>query len=122
MRGIRGKTAAALERLIEAADHLVERMAETGCNAVGIDWTVNLSDIRNRVGNTVAIQGNLDPAILLGTPEYIRKEVKEILESYGHGSGHVFNLGHGILPEVPFENVKVLVDAVHEFSIHYHKQ
>jgi uroporphyrinogen decarboxylase len=100
----------------------VERMAETGCNAVGIDWTVNLSDIRNRVGNTVAIQGNLDPAILLGTPEYIRKEVKEILESYGHGSGHVFNLGHGILPEVPFENVKVLVDAVHEFSIHYHKQ
>jgi uroporphyrinogen decarboxylase len=70
----------------------------------------------------VALQGNLDPAILLQSPEVIQSEVARILQEFGHGSGHIFNLGHGITPDVPPENVSVLVDAVHEYSRRYHTQ
>lgn len=94
----------------------LEHIADSGCDAVGIDWTTDLSDARKRVGHKVALQGNMDPSVLYSTPERIRLEVKTILDSFGPGPGHVFNLGHGITPEVPPENVAVLVDAVHELS------
>lgn len=94
----------------------LEALAETGCDALGIDWTTDLSEARKRVGHKVALQGNMDPAILYSPPERIRQEVKAILASYGQGPGHVFNLGHGITPDVSPEHVAVLVDAVHELS------
>ncbi|WNO59854.1 uroporphyrinogen decarboxylase [Rheinheimera sp. MMS21-TC3] len=94
----------------------LETIANTGCDGVGLDWTINIGDARQRIGDKVALQGNMDPSVLLGTPERIREEVKTILESYGTGPGHVFNLGHGITPDVNPENVTVFIDAVHEFS------
>ena len=94
----------------------LELMAESGADALGLDWTVNLGWARQRVGSQVALQGNFDPAALFGTPESVRSEVRRILHSYGEGSGHVFNLGHGISQHTDPENVKALVDAVHEYS------
>lgn len=94
----------------------LEAMADTGCDALGIDWTTDLSNARQRVGHKVALQGNMDPALLYSNPERIRQEVQTILTSYGPGPGHVFNLGHGITPDVPPEHVTALVDAVHELS------
>ena len=94
----------------------LELMAESGADALGLDWTVNLGRARQRVGGQVALQGNFDPTALFGTPESVRAEVRRILHSYGEGSGHVFNLGHGISQHTDPENVKALVDAVHEFS------
>ncbi len=99
----------------------LEAMAETGCDALGLDWTINISDARARVGDKVALQGNMDPGVLYGAPEKIRAEVASILESYGNGSGHIFNLGHGIGQTVDPENAKVFVDAVHELSVKYHQ-
>ena len=97
------------------APHL-EALAASGAEAIGVDWLVDLDEARRRVGNTVALQGNLDPAVLLAAPERIRAEALRVLQSHGAGPGHVFNLGHGITPEVKPEHLKVLVDAVHEFS------
>ena len=94
----------------------LELMAESGADALGLDWRVNLGQARQRVGNQVALQGNFDPAALFGTPESVRAEVRRILHSYGEGSGHVFNLGHGISQHTDPENVKALVDAVREYS------
>ncbi len=96
------------------------RMAESGCDALGVDWTTDLSDARVQVHDKVALQGNLDPCILYSSPERIREEVGRVLNSYGRGPGHVFNLGHGIHPNVDPENARVMVDAVHELSIPYH--
>ncbi len=90
----------------------LEQTANAGCDAVGLDWTVNLTDARRRVGNKVALQGNLDPLALYGTPDSVHKAVKEILLQYGPGSGHVFNLGHGIDKSTPIENVEALVDTI----------
>lgn len=98
----------------------LESIAETGCNAVGLDWTVNIGDARRRVGDKVALQGNLDPSILFASPDRIRSEVEKILASYGHGSGHVFNLGHGISQFTLPENAAALIEAVHALSSHYH--
>jgi uroporphyrinogen decarboxylase len=100
----------------------VSELADTGCDAVGLDWTQDIGAVRQQVGDRVALQGNLDPAVLLASPEVIQKEVARILASYGKGSGHVFNLGHGIQPEVDPEHVRVLVDTVHEFSKQYHNE
>ena len=97
-------------------------MAETGCDALGCDWTVNIGDARKRVGDKVALQGNMDPSVLYASPERVQEEVKTILESFGNGSGHVFNLGHGIHQHINPDNVKVLVDSVHEFSKPYHAE
>lgn len=94
----------------------LEELADSGAEAVGVDWTVTLADARRRTGGRVALQGNLDPAVLHGTPDTIRREVSNVLESYGAGPGHVFNLGHGITPDVNPEHLKVLVDAVHALS------
>lgn len=98
----------------------LEQMAASGCDALGIDWTCDLANARKRVGNQVALQGNLHPTVLLSSKAVIREQVEAVLASFGHGSGHVFNLGHGITPDVPPENVTALVEAVHEFSPKYH--
>lgn len=98
----------------------LEPMADTGCDALGLDWTINIGEARSRVGNKVALQGNMDPCVLYASPDVIRQHVADILASYGQGSGHVFNLGHGIHQHVNPEHVAVLVDAVHEFGRQYH--
>ncbi|HEX5306802.1 MAG TPA: uroporphyrinogen decarboxylase [Dyella sp.] len=98
-----------------AGAYLAE-MADTGCAALGVDWTIDLADARRAVAGKVALQGNLDPAILRAGPEVIRREARAVLDSYGNHSGHVFNLGHGITPEVDPEHVKVLVDEVHAYG------
>lgn len=92
------------------------QMSETGCHAIGVDWQISMREARQMVKETVAIQGNLNPAVLLQSAETIRNAVLEIIRSYGPGNGHIFNLGHGITPEVPPENVTILVEAVREFS------
>lgn len=98
----------------------LEKIIETGCDVVGLDWEITLEEARRRVGHQVALQGNLNPATLLLSEDAIRAEVARTLASFGSGSGHVFNLGHGITPDVPPEKVTVLVDAVHELSRPYH--
>ncbi|MGB2246742.1 MAG: uroporphyrinogen decarboxylase [Alcanivorax sediminis] len=94
----------------------LESMADTGCDALGLDWTINIGDARRRVGNKVALQGNMDPAVLYAAPDAIRAEVKRILEDFGDYPGHIFNLGHGITPQVDPEHARVFIEAVHEFS------
>ncbi|MCK5479130.1 MAG: uroporphyrinogen decarboxylase [Methylococcales bacterium] len=98
----------------------LEDMADAGYSALGLDWQTDIAKARERVGEKVALQGNMDPISLYAEPEKIRQKVKIILQKYGQGSGHVFNLGHGILPDVNPEHVKAMVDAVHEFSPQYH--
>ena len=98
----------------------LETIADTGCDALGIDWTLDLADARARVGHQVALQGNMDPSILYASPARIRREVETILASYGRGSGLVFNLGHGIHQGIDPERVAGFVDAVHELSRPYH--
>ena len=98
----------------------LEKMAEAGADALGLDWTCNIGEARRRVGGKVALQGNFDPFALFGTPEAIRAEAGRILAGYGSGSGHVFNLGHGISQFADPEHAKILVDAVHELSRQYH--
>ncbi|SFC33458.1 uroporphyrinogen decarboxylase [Marinospirillum celere] len=100
----------------------LEQMAATGADALGLDWTTELGNARARVGNRVALQGNFDPSALFAPPAAIRAEVGRILDSYGPGSGHVFNLGHGINQHVPPEHAKALVDAVHELSEPLHQK
>ena len=96
--------------------HWLEAMAETGCDALGLDWTVDIGAARARVGNQVALQGNMDPAVLRSDPARIEAEVATILQSFGTGSGHIFNLGHGITPDIDPAHAKVFIDAVHRFS------
>jgi uroporphyrinogen decarboxylase len=98
----------------------LERIAATGCDCVGLDWTADLGDARRRIGERAALQGNLDPAVLLASPEVVRREVRMALESFGSGTGHVFNLGHGVPQFTPPENVAALVAAVHEMSPKFH--
>lgn len=94
----------------------LEAMANTGCDCLGLDWTIDIGSARHRVGDKVALQGNMDPAILRAKPEVIQREVKRILGSFGKNDGHVFNLGHGITPDIAPDNAKIFIDAVHEFS------
>jgi uroporphyrinogen decarboxylase len=97
----------------------LDEMADIGADALGLDWTVNLGKARALVGDRVALQGNLDPAILFAEPEQIRAEVERSLTAYGKpssGHGHVFNLGHGISQFTPPESVTAMVEAVHSFS------
>jgi len=99
--------------------HWIEQIAAIGADAVGLDWTANLTQARALVGDKVALQGNLDPAILFASPEQIRGEVHKVLDAFGKpaaGNGHVFNLGHGISQFTPPENVAAMVDAVHSYS------
>ena len=99
----------------------LERIAASGCDGVGIDWTVDIGDARRRIGDRVAVQGNLDPCTLYATRERIRHEVGEVLAAYGYGPGHVFNLGHGVQPHVDPEHVAAMVEAVHRMSGQYHR-
>ncbi len=94
----------------------LEAMAETGCAGLGVDWTLDLSVARARVGNQVALQGNLDPAVMLTSPKVIQTEARRVLDSFGDGPGHIFNLGHGITPQVDPEHVTCLVETVREYS------
>ncbi|RJG47887.1 uroporphyrinogen decarboxylase [Motilimonas pumila] len=100
----------------------LEAIAATGCDAVGLDWTIDIADAKARVGDKVALQGNMDPSMLYASPERIRQEVATILEGYGHNNtGHVFNLGHGIHLDVDPEHAGVFIKAVNELSRPYHK-
>ncbi|MDH3353984.1 MAG: uroporphyrinogen decarboxylase [Chromatiales bacterium] len=98
----------------------LEAMADTGADALGIDWTCDIGKARERVGDRVALQGNMDPTVLYANPDRIREEVGTILESYGQGSGHIFNLGHGIHQHVDPEHAGAFIKAVHELSPKYH--
>ncbi len=99
----------------------LDDIAAAGSDALGLDWTMDIGDARRQVGDRVALQGNLDTAVLYSNPDAIRQEVAKVLESYGHGNGHVFNLGHGIHPGIDPENVAALVEAVHDLSLPYHQ-
>ena len=94
----------------------LESIADTGCDAVGLDWTINIGAARARVGARVALQGNMDPVVLLSSPEAVQREAVAILEQFGSGPGHVFNLGHGISQFTPPEHVSALIEAVRGFS------
>lgn len=98
----------------------LDRMVDSGCDALGVDWTLDLTDARHLVRDRVALQGNLDPSVLYTSPEHIRTEVGRVLTSYGPGPGHVFNLGHGIHPDVDPDHTAALVEAVHTLSPAFH--
>ena len=104
----------------KGAGQWLETMADTGADALGLDWTTDIGEARRRVGNRVALQGNLDPATLYAPVEVIREKAGNILAAYGEGSGHVFNLGHGINPDFDPEHVGALIAAVHELSASCH--
>ena len=99
----------------------IDSLAELNCDVIGLDWTREVGDVRQSIGSRTALQGNLDPCVLFAPKEKIRQEVVRILDSYGQGSGHIFNLGHGILPNTPVENARYLVDCVKELSGAYHQ-
>ena len=98
----------------------LEAIADCGADAVGLDWTTDIGEARARVGEKVCLQGNMDPTLLNASPERIRAEVGQILSAFGEGSGHVFNLGHGVTPGIDPEHVGAMVDAVVELSPAYH--
>jgi uroporphyrinogen decarboxylase len=98
----------------------LEAIAGCGCDAVGLDWTCDIGEARARVGAKVALQGNLDPMTLFAQPDAIHQQVAKVLASYGHGAGHVFNLGHGVSQFTPPEHVGALVKSVHDLSRAYH--
>jgi uroporphyrinogen decarboxylase len=99
----------------------LETMAESGFDALGLDWQTPIGEARRRVGHKVALQGNLDPVALYASPEAIRAEVRRILIDFGYGTGHVFNLGHGVHPDINPEHVGAMIEAVHEFSPAFHQ-
>lgn len=94
----------------------LEAIADTGPDAIGLDWTVDLAAARKRVGDRCALQGNFDPTALFASPDAIRAEARRLLNAYGNAPGHVFNLGHGISQFTPPEHVAALVDEVHSHS------
>ena len=94
----------------------LEIMAETGCDALGLDWTQDIANARQRVGDKVALQGNMDPSVLYASADTIKNEVKKVITGFGKGDGHVFNLGHGIHQHIDPDNVTVMVDAVHKYG------
>jgi len=100
----------------------LEAMTDTGADALGLDWTTDLGDARRRVGEQVALQGNLDPSVLYASPKHIQKQVAKVLASYGKGDGHVFNLGHGIHPGIDPDHAAAMIEAVHDLSRAYHAQ
>lgn len=99
----------------------LEDLAQTGCDALGLDWSTDIHEARDRVGGKVALQGNMDPSVLYAPPARIEQEVAAILDGFGQGNGHVCNLGHGIHQDVPPEHAGVFVDAVHRLSRPYHQ-
>ncbi len=104
----------------KGAGPLLAEMAKLDCEALGVDWMTDLAQARQWVGDRKALQGNLDPCVLYAQPGRIREEVARVLASFGHGHGHVFNLGHGIHPAIPPEHAAAMIQAVHELSPQYH--
>jgi len=100
--------------------YLMHELKEIGADAISVDWTLELEKVRRKMGDKVAIQGNLDPTVLYADPSFIKREARKVLSSFGKGHGHIFNLGHGILPDIDPENVKVLVNYVKEESKSFH--
>ena len=100
----------------------IKAQANSGADALGVDWQTNLGYTRKLLDNKVALQGNLDPAILLSSPKTIEKFVKQILDEYGEGAGHIFNLGHGITQFTPTENLQALLETVRNYSPKFHKE
>jgi uroporphyrinogen decarboxylase len=115
-----GRNGAPVIVFSKGANHSLKDIAEVGADVVGVDWTIDMAEVRSRIGDQVSIQGNLDPSSLYASPENIRREVKSILRKYGKGSGHVFNLGHGIFPDVPVDHARAFVRAVQEESGVFH--
>ena len=95
--------------------------ADCGADVIGVDWTIDMAKARDKIGDKVAIQGNLDPTVLYAEPNFIKREAKKVLQSFGEGNGHIFNLGHGILPDIKPEHAKALVDFVKKESEKFHK-
>jgi len=100
--------------------YLFHELKECGADAISVDWTLELEKVRRKIGDKVAIQGNLDPTVLYSEPPFIKREARKVLESFGKGNGHIFNLGHGILPDIDPKNVKTLVNYVKEESGQFH--
>ena len=100
--------------------YLFHELKNCGADAISVDWTLELTKVRRKIGEKVAIQGNLDPTVLYADPNFIKREARKVLESFGKGHGHIFNLGHGILPDINPENVKALVNYVKEESKSFH--
>ena len=98
----------------------LSRMVETGADGIGLDWTADIKHAREKYGRSMTFQGNLDPCVLYSSEENIEKEVKRLLKNVGYGSGHIFNLGHGIYPDIPVDSMKVLVESVKKYSPAYH--
>lgn len=101
----------------KGANSVLPELATCGADVLGLDWTVDIGEVRASIGDHVALQGNLDPVALYSSPESIRAEVRRILEFYGNHPGHIFNLGHGILPTVPVSHAKAMIEAVKEISV-----
>ena len=97
-----------------------DSLAKSGADALGIDWQTNLGEARKIVNDKIVLQGNLDPAILLSTPKAIKEAVRKVLDSYGHGEGHIFNLGHGITQFTPPENVECMLEEIRNYSKKFH--
>jgi uroporphyrinogen decarboxylase len=104
----------------KGANHSLKDIADIGADVVGVDWTIDMAEARSMTEDRVALQGNFDPSFLYASPSRIREEVRSILRKYGKGTGHIFNLGHGILPDVPVEHAKALVQSVKEESPAFH--
>ncbi len=123
---LQGLTRTAAERVVprvlftKGGGLWLEGLAQSGADALGIDWQTHLGDARRRVGAQVALQGNMDPMALFAPPEAIEREAGRVLDAFGNGSGHVFNLGHGISQHTPPEHVQALVEAVHRRSVGAH--
>jgi uroporphyrinogen decarboxylase len=101
--------------------HSLDDLANSGANVISLDWTMNLGEVRNKIGNKVALQGNLDPTVLYANKDKIKEAAVKVLSSFGKGSGHIFNLGHGILPDVDPENAKYLVEVIKNESKFFHE-
>lgn len=100
----------------------LEQIANTGCQGIGIDWTVDLNKARSRVGHQVALQGNLDPCVLYANKADIQQHVKQVLDAFGKGNGHIFNLGHGIYPDINPDHVQVMIETIKQYSPLLHQQ
>jgi uroporphyrinogen decarboxylase len=105
----------------KGANHALKELSQIGADVIGVDWTIDLSEARDIVDDRVALQGNLNPSILFASPEQIRREVASVLRKFGKGNGHIFNLGHGVFPDVPPDHVRAMVDAVKNESPAYHR-
>jgi uroporphyrinogen decarboxylase len=119
---VKSETDAPVILFAKGADMSFPEIAKSGCDVVGLDWNVDIGEVRSLIGNHVALQGNLDPVALYSRPEVIRQKVRNILEWYGNHPGHIFNLGHGILPDVPVDHAKAMIEAVKEISVEIRKE